>query len=128
MSRVIRLHDDVHQRLIDLARERGCSVQDVLESLLTGFENGASWVVESWGLGPRDSRTPRHTVVQARTQRDNSVLWSVSDGFHVLNKKGDWEYEPIPSSRDDAFIARTRWATAEEAKAAALTAVLTETA
>lgn len=87
------------------------------------MSNILSWVVESYGLGPRDSRNPRHIVVQARTQRDNSVLWSVSDGFNVLNKDGEWEYESMPSSRDDEFIARTRWPNADEAKHAALIAV-----
>jgi hypothetical protein len=39
--------------------------------------------------------------------------WAVVDGCYVLNKLGEWEHEPLPSSRDAEFIGRTRWATAE---------------
>lgn len=35
--------------------------------------------------------------------------WAVKDGSNVLNKSGEWEYEPIPSSRTDTFIDRTRF-------------------
>lgn len=35
--------------------------------------------------------------------------WAVMWRAWVLNRDGKWEYEPSPSSRDDAFIARTRW-------------------
>lgn len=50
---------------------------------------------------------------------DGSPLsWCVrrADGA-VLAKDGEWEYEPLPSSRDDEFIARTRWPTARTAAA-----------
>ena len=37
-------------------------------------------------------------------------LWAVVvDGGHVLNAAGGTEHEPLPSSRDDAFLARTRF-------------------
>lgn len=37
-------------------------------------------------------------------------LWAVVvDGGHVLNASGGTEHEPLPSSRDDAFLARTRF-------------------
>ena len=32
-----------------------------------------------------------------------------------LNTDGDWECERQPSSRDDAFLARTRWSSPEAA-------------
>ena len=36
--------------------------------------------------------------------------WAVvSDGRSVLNSDMEWEFEPMPSHRDDAFIARTRF-------------------
>ena len=38
----------------------------------------------------------------------------VIDNMNVLNRDGAAEYEPMPSSRDDEFIARTRF-TLEEA-------------
>jgi hypothetical protein len=36
----------------------------------------------------------------------------------VLNKDGEWEFEPQPSSRDEAFFARCRFDTFEAADAA----------
>lgn len=35
--------------------------------------------------------------------------WAVFDGCCVLNRSGEWEHEPLPSSRQDDFIARTRF-------------------
>jgi len=31
----------------------------------------------------------------------------------VLNKKGEWEYEPSPSNRSELFLARTRYSLEE---------------
>jgi hypothetical protein len=42
---------------------------------------------------------------------------------NVLNKAGDWEWEPMPSSRDDEFLSRCRFETAEQAIAAARAAI-----
>jgi len=33
----------------------------------------------------------------------------VMDNMYVLNKKGQFEYEPMPSSRTDDFLSRTRF-------------------
>ncbi len=41
--------------------------------------------------------------------------WAVERSGRCLNKSGEWEWEPMPSSRDNAFFARTRWPSAEEA-------------
>jgi len=35
--------------------------------------------------------------------------WVISLRGEVLNKQGEWEYEPLPSNRDDEFIERTRF-------------------
>lgn len=35
-------------------------------------------------------------------------LWCITRMGQCLNKRGKWEYEPLPSSRSDAFKARTR--------------------
>jgi hypothetical protein len=50
----------------------------------------------------------------------NGTKWAVLDRGLVLNKSGQWEYEPIPSSRDDNFLARCRFDTFGEAYQAAL--------
>jgi hypothetical protein len=43
------------------------------------------------------------------------VRWKITDGSGCLNKNGKWEYEPLPSGRTDAFLARCRYSTIEEA-------------
>lgn len=35
--------------------------------------------------------------------------WAVTDGRQCLNNKGKWEYEPLPSSRTEEFLARCRF-------------------
>lgn len=63
---------------------------------------------------------PYGQITIDRTQQiDGSYLWKAKRGSDCLNKGGEWEYDPLPSSRDDAFLARCRFSTAEEAIAAA---------
>ena len=35
--------------------------------------------------------------------------WAISDRGAVLNNLLEWEWEPLPSSRDDEFLERTRF-------------------
>ena len=46
--------------------------------------------------------------------------WSVRRSGECLNKRGEWEWEPMPSSRDDDFMARCRFDSPGEAIEAAL--------
>ena len=45
--------------------------------------------------------------------------WAIvcEDDGYVMNRDGEWEYEPQPSSRTAEFFLRTRYATAEDALA-----------
>lgn len=55
-------------------------------------------------------------TLEAVLQQDGSVLWAVRQPFgECLNIHGQWEPEPRPSERTDAFFRRCRWATAEAA-------------
>ena len=45
--------------------------------------------------------------------------WAVRCRSWCLNNKGKWEYEPMPSSRTDAFLKRCRFSTAKKAMTAA---------
>ena len=47
----------------------------------------------------------RDIVVEAR----GGGTWAVAQGGSVLAADGLWEWEPMPSSRTDDFIARTRF-------------------
>ena len=41
--------------------------------------------------------------------------YAVRQHGRCLNKSGEWEYEPMPSSRDDEFYARCRFDSFEDA-------------
>lgn len=61
-------------------------------------------------LTTRFELRPRGARVEYRGPGD---AWAVLDGSDVLNRDGAWEWEPTPSSRDDAFKARVRFPLAE---------------
>jgi hypothetical protein len=85
------------------ALQEACAERDALRARL-----GAASVFE---IGD--------ATVERAKQRDGSYLWAArSESGLCLNKSGEWEYEPMPSSRDDDFLFRCRFATAEEAAAA----------
>jgi hypothetical protein len=54
-------------------------------------------------------------MIEAVKQTAGPELWAVRYMGEVLNKRGEWEYEPLPSNRDDAFRERCRFATPAEA-------------
>lgn len=51
---------------------------------------------------------------------DGDYRYAVRQASAVLSKTGEWEHEPIPSSRDDAFFLRCRFDSWEEAAKAIL--------
>jgi hypothetical protein len=63
-----------------------------------------------------------HVRIERASQMAGPDLWAVRFRGDVLNKQGDWEWEPMPSGRDDDFIERARFSTAEEGIAAAIRA------
>lgn len=48
-------------------------------------------------------------------QPDNSSLWAIRSGGFCLNKQGNWEFEPIPSSRTNKFYKDCRFNSMDEA-------------
>ena len=48
-------------------------------------------------------------------QIDGPDLWAIREKGCCLNKQGEWEIEPIPSSRTSTFYKRCRWKSAEAA-------------
>jgi hypothetical protein len=54
--------------------------------------------------------------IDKRKQIDRSFKYAIStNGNSVLTKLGDFEYEPLPSSRDSKYLNRARFDTLEEA-------------
>lgn len=65
-----------------------------------------------WRVGPPGLTEIR---IVERAQLDGSILYAVKQGGWVANRDREWEYEVLPSSRDAAFKARTRWKSWEDA-------------
>ncbi len=61
--------------------------------------------------------------VEAARQIDGSTLWAVRLRGYCLSRSGEWAFEPIPSSRDAAFLAEHRWPDRDEAIEAATAAL-----
>lgn len=78
---------------------------------------------ESAGL--HGVRIERYSIPESGTeiirtdQRTGPAKWKVYKEGYCLAKSGDWEYEPMPSSRTDDFIERCRFDSAQEAITAA---------
>jgi len=76
-----------------------------------------SWI---W-VNPETPHQPTQVNIEARLQDEfgrRPVRWVIIDRFRtVLTKQGNWEWEPSPSSCDDAYVARTRWDSPEAALA-----------
>lgn len=59
-----------------------------------------------WRVGPAGLDEVR---IVERAQRDGTILYAVTWRCWVASRDREWEHEPIPSSRDDDFIARCRF-------------------
>lgn len=55
------------------------------------------------------------TTLDRVNQRDGTDMWTIRKGGFCLNKKGEWEFEPLPSSRTAAWLERCRYPSAEVA-------------
>jgi len=60
-----------------------------------------------------DADRPPDMVIRIEWRGDDA--WCVSLRGDVLTKDGNWQHEPLPSSRTTAFKAWTRWPTVSAA-------------
>lgn len=77
-----------------------------------------TWEPSSWTVRGYPDRVSEPEIVRV-AQIDGPDLYAVRHRGRCLNKAGEWELEPMPSSRTDAFLARCRFDTMEEAMTAA---------
>jgi len=83
-------------------------------------ESNSEWIATTW---TKRRQYEAYDPWAISIQRTNSPFYE-GERFAVrrigdcLSKDGQWEYEPTPSSRDDAFYARCRFDTFEDAVAA----------
>ena len=94
------------------------ALQAEVERLRTGSPLGHI-EIKSYKL-QRENRTGtgpycREVTLDRYEQMEGPDKWAIKMGSHVLNKYGQWEYEPMPSSRDDEYLERCRYLTPEEA-------------
>lgn len=61
---------------------------------------------------------PDGTRLERCAQRDGGFKWAARHQGCCLNREGELEDEPQPSSRDEAFLDRCRFGSAAEAYAA----------
>jgi hypothetical protein len=57
--------------------------------------------------------------IERAKQIEGPPKWAVRRMGECLNKQGEWEWEPMPSSRDDEFLTRCRFDSAKDAIRAA---------
>ena len=75
-----------------------------------------TWVPITWVReGDKNSMFPVQIILMS-SNAYKGEKYCVRSGHNCLNTKGEWEYEPQPSSRNDAFYKRCRFDTLEEAK------------
>ncbi|KWT70794.1 MULTISPECIES: DUF3850 domain-containing protein [unclassified Variovorax] len=68
--------------------------------------------------------SPRESIrIERAVQIAGPAKWAVRLNGDCLNRAGEWEWEPMPSGRDDGFLARCRFDTDQEAIDAAARAV-----
>lgn len=68
----------------------------------------SSYPVTRWEIGKDESGL---IFLDVKYQIDGSRKYAIYryEGSLVLNKDGQWEYEPLPSSRSDDYLARCRF-------------------
>lgn len=77
----------------------------------------AEAMVTQYTLGDLDDRDTMHRAI--RVEYAGSGRWAVRRLGMSLGTDGEWDYEPQPSSRDDAWIAAFRFPNAQAALHAA---------
>jgi len=90
---------------------------------MNSINNMDKWIPVSWEM--EKEFNDFHNLSKIKIDAMNSpfykeVRYAVRRSGMVLNIKGKWEYEPIPSSRDDAFYKRCRFKSIEDAEAAVM--------
>jgi len=92
--------------------EGGLSIRDLLAVVgsyrlpFSRIENPPEW--------------QRTEIVATKFTGGNPSQWAIREMQMVMAKDGEWEWEPSPSNRDDDFLTRTRFDTAEDAAECAL--------
>ncbi len=74
-------------------------------------------MVTKYTIGDTDNRDTLHSLIHV--EYAGHGRWAVRRNGLCLGTDGEWDFEPLPSSRDDEWLARYRYADAQAAIAAA---------
>lgn len=72
-------------------------------------------IVREYAIAGTASDPKRPELDEVKIVSRGHGKWAVYCHGCVLNKRGQWEHEPMPSNRRDAFIARTRFDSPDDA-------------
>ncbi len=97
-----------------------------MERRVEGMQESPVLVADRYRFEPNGNPLHDRLVRDLRIEWRGETGWTVSYNGTVLNRFGQMEYEPLPSSRTDEFIERTRYSL-EEAERLARTFILSET-
>lgn len=103
-------------KLHRLPNETPDKIDSAISLLSAAVEEGEGAVVTKYTIDgdPRQLGSDDIHIERAK-QIYGPAKWAVRRMGECLNKSGEWEWEPMPSSRDDEFLERCRFASAEEA-------------
>ena len=68
-----------------------------------------SFTAVAWTWNYSDHSHLDSIKIETAKQMDGSIKYAVRHMGACLTVEGKWEFEPIPSSRDDAFFKRCRF-------------------
>jgi hypothetical protein len=81
-----------------------------------GYVISSIFLLEPQEFGNPGKRLyPNGIELQLAHGRNGIIRWKITDSTWTLNHKGQWEYEPNPSSRTDAYFRRCRFNSIDEA-------------
>ena len=69
----------------------------------------ASFTAVAWTWNHSDHSHLDSIKIETAKQMDGSIKYAVRHMGACFTVEGKWEFEPIPSSRDDAFFKRCRF-------------------
>lgn len=69
----------------------------------------------AWQWNPSEHPELEPIKIETAKQMDGSTKFAVRHAGACLNKSGQWEFEPMPSSRTDEFFERCRYDTWDDA-------------
>lgn len=112
------MKDDGREIHIQLGYEKYQEIMPRIDAALTELRAVVALPVNEYqiegGHGPRDTQS---ITLKRQPQRSGPDKWAINRGSSCLSKEGYWEYEPLPSSRDDDFLSRCRFDSPQEALA-----------